>query len=96
MIWVGIVSVVSVSLLTILIMKTMSGWLFYPLFPGMVCYLLIAGGICGGSNTEEIVGTVVGIIVNSLVYFAVIELLILLRRKIGRSRSQADAASSQS
>jgi uncharacterized membrane protein len=87
MIWVGIVSVVSVSLLTILLMKTMFEWLFYPLFPGMACYLLIAGGICGGTNTEEFAGTMLGIVVNSLVYFAVIELFILLRRRIGRSRS---------
>ncbi|MGA2349786.1 MAG: hypothetical protein ABSF70_05070 [Terracidiphilus sp.] len=87
MIWVGIVSVVSVTLLTILLMKTMSEWFFYPLFIGMACYLLIAGGICGGTHTEEFVGTVLGIIVNSIVYFAVIELFIRLRRKISRSHS---------
>jgi hypothetical protein len=68
-------------------MKTTSQWLFYPLFPGMACYLLIAGGICGGTNTEEIAGTILGIVVNSLVYFAVIELFLRLRRKISRSHS---------
>jgi hypothetical protein len=81
MIWVGIISVLSVSLLTILLMKTTAQWLFYPLFPGMACYLLIAG------NTEEIAGTILGIVVNSLVYFAVIELFLRLRRKISRSHS---------
>jgi hypothetical protein len=86
-IWVGMVSVVSVSLLTILLMKNLSDWLFFPLFPGMACYLLIAGGICGGTNTEEFVGIMLGFIVNSLVYFAVIELFLLLGRKICRSHS---------
>jgi hypothetical protein len=87
LIWAGIVSVVSVSLLTTVLMKTMSEWLFYPLFPGMTCYLLIAGGICGGTSGEEFIGTILGISVNSLVYFALIELFMLLRRKIIRSRS---------
>ena len=87
MIWVGMLSVASVSLLTILFMKSMYDWLFFPLFPGYFCYLMIAGGICGGSNAEEFVGTVVGILVNSLVYFAVIEVFLGLRRKAIRSRS---------
>ena len=59
----------------------MSGFFFYPLFPGEAAFLLIAGGH-GGSNVEEYVGTAVSLLINILVCFAVFELIMLLRRRM--------------
>jgi hypothetical protein len=84
MLWAGLTSIVFVSLLTILLRITMSGFFFYPLFPGEMASILITGGH-GGTDVEELGGTVVGIVVNAFVYFAVFWLLVrlLIRMRAG-------------
>ena len=86
MLWAGIASIVFVALLTFLLKITVSEFFLGALFPGEIASILITGGH-GGTNVEECVGTVVSIIVNALVYFAVFELLILVRRRMWKGQA---------
>lgn len=83
--WVGIGSIVLVSLLTILLRVTSADFLLYPLFPGEIASLAITGAH-GGTNVEEFLGTLVGLIINVLLYFAALELLLAIRRRMRDAR----------
>ena len=73
-----IFALVSVPLLTVLLNRNPSPFLFYALLPGIIVSLSITGGH-GGTLIEERVGLVAGLIVNSLVYAGAVFLLLRMR-----------------
>jgi hypothetical protein len=72
-----------VSILTFLLNATLSPVCFYVLFPGVVLDLMITGG---HGNTIFImrVGLAVSVLVNTLVYGAVLTASLVIRRRLRR------------